>query len=76
MSAQRQSRITPLDIRAIAFTLVDRHGDQALNYADLAVTELEEKGEDESANAWRVLRWEIQDALAGVIGRESPIQMQ
>ncbi|WP_440958954.1 hypothetical protein ACFELO_02265 [Oceanicaulis sp. LC35] len=76
MPAQRQSRITPLDIRAIAFTLVDRHGDMALNYADMAVTELEQKGEDESANAWRVLRWEIQDALAGVIERESPIQMQ
>ena len=76
MPAQRPSRITPLDIRAIAFTLVDRHGDMALNYADMAVNELVEKGEDESANAWRVLRWEIEDALSGAIERESPIQLQ
>jgi hypothetical protein len=76
MPAQRPSRITPLDIRAIAFTLVDRHGDMALNYADMAVSELEQKGEDESANAWRVLRWEIEDALSGLIERETPIQMQ
>jgi len=75
MPAARQSRITPLDIRAIAFTLVDRHGDEALTYADLAVNELVEKGEEDSANAWRVLRWEIKDALAGLIERESPIHL-
>ena len=46
-----------------------------MNYLRYA-TELEQKGEDESANAWRVLRWEIEDALSGVIERESPIQMQ
>lgn len=73
MSAARASRITPADIRIIAFTLVDRHGAQALGYADQAVCELEGKGEAESADAWRALRWEIQDALDGRIERESPI---
>jgi len=75
MSAVRQSRITAFDIRVIAFTLVDRHGDQALGYADQAVAELEQQGEADSANAWRALRWEIEDALAGVIERETPIHL-
>jgi hypothetical protein len=75
MPAARPSRITPADIRIIAFTLVDRHGAQALGYADQAVFELEGKGEEKSANAWRALRWEIQDALDGRIERETPIQL-
>jgi|OM-RGC.v1.034110064 hypothetical protein len=75
MPAARASRITPADIRIIAFTLVERHGVQALGYADQAVCELEGKGEAESADAWRALRWEIQDALDGRIERETPIQL-
>ena len=75
MPAERPSRITPHDIRIIAFTLVDRHGAQALGYADQAVFELEGKGEAKSADAWRALRWEIEDALEGRIERESPIQL-
>ena len=73
MPTARPSRITPQDIRLIAFTLVDRHGEKALSYADMAVDELVEKGETESADAWRALRWEIEDALAGVIMREAPV---
>ena len=75
MPAARASRITPEDIRIIAFTLVDRHGVQALGYADQAVCELDDKGETESADAWRALRWEIEDALHGRIGRETPIAL-
>jgi hypothetical protein len=75
MPAARASRITPEDIRIIAFTLVDRHGAQALGYADQAVIELDDKGETESANAWRALRSEIQDALNGRILRETPIAL-
>lgn len=75
MSAARPSRITPADIRIIAFTLVDRHGAQALGYADQAVCELDDKGEAASADAWRALRWEIQDALDGRIEREAPISL-
>ncbi len=75
MPTARPSRITPEDIRIIAFTLVDRHGVQALGYADQAVLELDDKGETESADAWRALRWEIQDALDGRIGRETPIAL-
>ena len=75
MPAARASRITPADIRIIAFTLVERHGAQALGYADQAVCELDGKGEAQSADAWRALRWEIQDALDGRIERETPIQV-
>ncbi|XBQ17648.1 MAG: hypothetical protein ABL308_07135 [Oceanicaulis sp.] len=75
MPAARRSRITPEDIRIIAFTLVDRHGARALGYADQAVCELDEKGEAESADAWRALRSEIEDALGGRISRETPIAL-
>ncbi len=71
----RPSRITPDDIRQIAFTLVDRHGARALGYADLAVEELEEKGELASAEAWKALRSEIVDALEGRIERSGAIRL-
>lgn len=72
MPQPRASRITPDDIRRIAWILVDRHGAQALGYADLAVEELDGKGEAVSADAWRALRSEIVDALDGRIGRDGP----
>lgn len=75
MPAARRSRITPDDIRTIAFTLVDRHGAQALGYADQAVWELDEKGERESADAWRALRSEIEDALGGRIERGEGVRV-
>jgi hypothetical protein len=68
-----RSQINAHDIRVIALTLVDRHGSQALGYADQAVCELETKGEASSANAWRVLRWEIEDALEGRFERDRAI---
>lgn len=72
---QRPSRITPDDIRQIAFTLIDRHGVRALGYADLAVEELEGKGEAASAEAWKALRSEIVDALEGRSRREAAIRV-
>jgi hypothetical protein len=75
MAEPRASRITPADIRQIAFTLVDRHGPRALGYADMAVDELEEKGERESADAWIALRSEIIDALDGRIVRNAGISL-
>jgi hypothetical protein len=75
MAEPRASRITPADIRQIAFTLVDRHGVRALGYADMAVDELEEKGERESADAWKALRSEIVDALDGRIARNAGIRL-
>jgi hypothetical protein len=75
MTPTRPSRITPEDIRQIAYTLIDRHGVRALGYADLAVEEMEEKGELASANAWKALRSEIVDALEGRIAREAAIRV-
>ncbi|WP_019961120.1 hypothetical protein [Woodsholea maritima] len=68
-----RTHITPEDFRQIAWTLVDRHGARALGYAEMAVDELEEKGEWASAEAWRVLHSEIQDALIAPTGEFAPI---
>ncbi|TGY90203.1 hypothetical protein E5163_03505 [Marinicauda algicola] len=65
--------ITPADLRHIAFTLVERHGARALGYADMAVEEMEEKGEEKSAAAWKALRSEIADALVGRIAADGRI---
>jgi len=73
--APRRSRITPDDIRMIAFTLVDRHGVRALGYADQAIAELEAQQEAASVAAWRALRSEIEDALDGRIARAAPITL-
>lgn len=75
MQPSRPSRITPDDIRQIAFTLVDRHGARALGYADMAVDEMTEQGETARAEAWKALRWEIADALDGRIGRVGDIRL-
>ena len=74
MSAVR-SRISPADIRTLAFTLVDRHGAQALGLADHVVYELDGKGEQRNADAWRALRSEIEDALAGRLVRGAQVSV-
>lgn len=74
-AAHRRSRITPEDIRQIAFTLVERHGRRALGYACEAISEMEDKGETESAAAWRALKSEIEDALTGRIQSASRVQL-
>lgn len=64
-ASSTDKRITPEDLRHVALTLLERHGARALGYADLAVEEMEEKGEAVSAEAWKVLRSVIADALGG-----------
>lgn len=68
-------RITPDDLRHIAFTLVERHGARALGYADLAVEEMTAKGERESLEAWKALRSEIEDALGGRIAADARVML-
>jgi len=70
-----QSRITPEDIRQLAYTLVDRHGAKALGYADQAVGEMEDMGDDNRADAWRALRSVVEDALAGRLNRDGGITL-
>lgn len=74
-STSRRSRITPADIRQIAFTLLDRHGARALGYACEAIAEMEDKCEAESAAAWRALKSEIEDALTGRIHAASALKL-
>lgn len=69
------SRITPADMLSLAFLLVDRHGAKALGYADLAVGEMEEAGDDQRAEAWRALKSVVEDALAGRIERDSEVTL-
>jgi len=59
--------ITPRDLALIANTLIDRHGPEAVHWADLAVEDLEQKGELWRADAWRALR----SVIVGLIGAEA-----
>lgn len=61
----RSSPITPEDMRCIAITLVNRHGERALQYADMAVGEMEDQNDEFRADAWKALRSEIEDVLDG-----------
>jgi len=65
-----QVQITAQDMHQIAWTLVDLHGDAALGVAEEAVTDLDDQGCPESADAWRALISVMQDALAGRLDRE------
>ena len=65
--------ITVEDIRQIDWTMVDLHGAQAIGYADEAVTDLDNQGLPESADAWRALRAVMEDALAGRLERSGDI---
>ncbi|WP_421790540.1 hypothetical protein [Hyphobacterium sp.] len=65
--------ITPSDMLSLAFLLVDRHGAKALGYADLAVGEMEDAGDDVRADAWRALKSVVEDALAGRLERDQDV---
>lgn len=65
--------ITPSDMRSLAFLLVDRHGAKALGYADLAVGEMEDLGDERRADAWKALKSVVEDALAGRLERDGDI---
>ncbi|MDG1418418.1 MAG: hypothetical protein P8J78_09235 [Maricaulis sp.] len=63
-------QISVSDIQQIVWTLVDLHGPQAIGYADEAVSDLDQQGSPESADAWRALKSVMEDALAGRLERE------
>ena len=71
------SRLSPEDYEDVAQRLVKRHGDMALLWADLAIDDLESKGEEWRAEAWRAVRQLILD-MTGVepsrLGRDVPLQ--
>lgn len=55
--------ITQDDYLNVAETLIRRHGATALLWADLAIEDLDGKGERESADHWRTLRGVIHDLV-------------
>ena len=68
-------QITAEDIRHIAWTLVDLHGANAIGYADEAMSDLDQQGLPESADAWRALKSVMEDALAGRLDRDTSLTL-
>ncbi|PHS28517.1 MAG: hypothetical protein COA85_03510 [Robiginitomaculum sp.] len=67
--------ITPDDLRFMAFSMVDRHGDNAVLLAGQAVDEMRALGDKRRTIAWLALRSVIEDALDGRIDREQHLSM-
>ncbi len=67
--------ITPDDLRIMAFTMVDRHGEKALSLAGQAVDEMRALGDTRRTRAWMTLLSVIEDALDGRITRDQPISL-
>jgi len=67
--------ITPDDLRIMAFTMVDRHGENALLLAGQAVDEMRALGDSHRTCAWQTLLSVIEDALDGRIERDQHISL-
>jgi hypothetical protein len=65
--------ITDREINLLAAYMVDTHGRKALSYADTAVCELEQIGENMRADAWRALRRVVEDMVEGRLSRDGHI---
>jgi len=65
--------ITPADIRCVALPLVEQHGAQALAWAHLAAEDMKDQGQAAGETAWRVVCWEVMDALEGRIRADAPL---
>lgn len=57
--------MTENELNMLAAYMVDTHGYKAIQYAELAVSELEMIGETLRADAWRSLRSVVLDMVAG-----------
>ncbi len=71
MIASSPFMITEDDYLQIAETLIRRHGANALHWADLAIDDLDTKGEQDSADHWRSLR----DVIGNLVASD-PIDVQ
>jgi hypothetical protein len=67
--------ISPNDLRMMAFTMVDRHGEQATVLATQAVEEMRALGDMPRTDAWMALRSVIEDALDGRINRDQNLSI-
>lgn len=61
-----RSGLNEQDYRDVAERLVRRHGDSAILWAELAIDDLQAKGETWRAEAWRAVR----DIVAEITGCE------
>ncbi|HEY4344771.1 MAG TPA: hypothetical protein VGN05_10525 [Parvibaculum sp.] len=57
--------MTENELNLLAAYMVDTHGLKAIQYADTAVEELEQIGEQLRAEAWRSLRGVVLDMVEG-----------
>lgn len=57
--------MTENELNMLAAYMVDTHGCKAIQYAEIAVSELEEIGELLRADAWRSLRGVVLDMVEG-----------
>ncbi len=57
--------MTENELNMLAAYMVDTHGRKAIQYAESAVSELEEIGELLRADAWRSLRGVVLDMVEG-----------
>ena len=57
--------MTENELNMLAAYMVDTHGRKAIQYAESAVSELEESGELLRADAWRSLRGVVLDMVEG-----------
>jgi len=65
--------ITASDIRCVALALVEQHGAEALAWAHLAAEDMRDQGELAGETAWRIVCWEVMDALEGRIAAGAPV---
>ncbi len=67
--------ISPNDLCFMAFTMVDRHGDNAAVLAGQAVDEMRALGDEPRTSAWLALQSVIEDALDGRIQRDQGLSL-
>lgn len=65
--------MTDHELNLLAAYMFDTHGQKAIQYADTAVEELEQIGEQLRAEAWRSLRRVVVDMLEGRRSRDGEI---
>lgn len=66
-SQKAVTKITPDELRKIAWILVDRHGAEAFALAGDAIDEMRGRGDVKRTHAWEALQSVIEDALGGHI---------
>lgn len=67
------SKLTPEDYSRLASILINRHGSNALVWADKCIEDLEGKGETWRASAWRALKVFISHQIGAPAARPAAV---